>query len=260
MHPNLARDFSLVLSGGGALGIAQLGVIADLEEQGVVPQEIVGTSMGGIIGASLAIGLKEQQIYELFAQFANILNWIKFSITGNSVIKNDRLARIFDDIFGERTMSDVQIPLKLIATDIANGEIRVFDERDDIGIKEAVLATMAIPGVFEEQPIDGRIYVDGFIGANLGVLQASYEHIVAVDVLGKNSFTHAMPDNIFKTQNVLDMFEKSIRLLIYNQTKTAIEALPHKKILLIEPDTKAYHTFHFHKYQALRELGRGLLV
>ncbi len=58
------NDFTLVLSGGGALGIAHLGILHDLQEQQLLPNEIVGTSMGGIIGACMAIGLKESEIYE----------------------------------------------------------------------------------------------------------------------------------------------------------------------------------------------------
>ncbi len=73
------NDFTLVLSGGGALGIAHLGVLHDLEKQERVPGEIVGTSMGGIIGACLAIGMREQEIYAQIQRFAGVISWIKFS-------------------------------------------------------------------------------------------------------------------------------------------------------------------------------------
>ncbi len=93
---------------------------------------------------------------------------------------------------------------------------------------------------------------------NLGINQASYEDILAVDVLGENSFDKEMPNHLFKTMNVLDMFEKSMRILIHNQTKTAL-ATSNKNITLIEPTTKEYKTFHFHKYEEIRELGLGLV-
>lgn len=60
------NNFTLVLSGGGALGIAHLGVLHDLEQKGLVPAELVGTSMGGIIAACVSIGLDESQIYKPF--------------------------------------------------------------------------------------------------------------------------------------------------------------------------------------------------
>jgi NTE family protein len=252
------KNFSLVLSGGGALGIAHLGVLHDLERQRIVPSEIVGTSMGGIIGACMAIGMKEKEIHKQINSFAAVFNWLKFSFSGNAVVDNDKIAKIFDHIFQERKMSDTEVPLKLIATNLRSGDKKVFSAADDVYIKDAVLCTMAIPGIFEEHVINGETYGDGFLCDNLGIDEASYDEVIAVDVLGKNAFDPDMPDNFFKTMNVLEMFEKSIRLLIYNQTRSHIEHST-KNIYLLEPDTKEYKTFHFHKIAKIRTLGLGLL-
>ena len=214
--------------------------------------------MGGIIGACVAIGLKEEEIYTHIKNFASIFNWIKFSFSGNAVVSNDKMEKIFEDIFENRKMKDTDIPLKLIATNLHSGHKRVFDASDDVYIKDAILSTMAIPGVFEEHIIDGETYGDGFLCENLGVNEASFETILAVDVMGENSFEKAMPDNFFKTANVLEMFEKSMRLLIYNQTRTHIKNTD-KNIYLIEPNTKEYKTFQFHKHDEIRALGIGQL-
>jgi NTE family protein len=112
------NNFTLVLSGGGALGIAHLGVLHDLEKQHIKPKEIVGTSMGGIIGACMSIGLKEEEIYKHIKYFSSVFNWIKFSFSGNAVVDNDKIAEIFSDIFENRKMGDTIIPLKLIATNL----------------------------------------------------------------------------------------------------------------------------------------------
>ncbi len=259
MIPDLkTKNFSLVLSGGGALGIAHLGVLHDLERQNIVPAEIVGTSMGGIIGACMAIGMQERDIHKQINSFAGVFNWLKFSFTGNAVVENDKIAAIFDDIFQDKKMCDTDIPLKLIATNLRNGHKKVFTAQDDVYIKDAVLCTMAIPGIFEEYVIDGETYGDGFLCENLGISEASLERVLAVDVLGKNAFDGDMPDNFFKTMNILEMFEKSLRLLIYNQTQTLIKYST-KDITLIEPVTKEYKTFYFHKTAAIRALGLGLL-
>ena len=251
-------NFTLVLSGGGALGIAHLGVLHDLEEKNITPDEVVGTSMGGIIGACLAIGMREREIYDQIRKFSSVFNWIKFSFSGNAVVDNDRIAEIFDTIFRDRKMKDTIIPLKLIATDLHSGNKKVFDAYDDVYIKDAVLSTMAIPGIFEEHIVKGGTYGDGFLCENLGVTEAVSDTILAVDVLGKNSFEETMPDNFFKTSNVLEMFERSVRLLIYNQTRTHLSHL-NKSIYLLEPDTKHFKTFYFHKYKEIRALGLGLL-
>lgn len=255
---NTTKNFTLVLSGGGALGIAHLGVLHDLECQHRVPGEIVGTSMGGIIGACMATGMKEKEIFGHVKGFSSVFNWIKFSFSGNAVVDNDKIAGIFDAIFKDKKMKETEIPLKLIATNLQNGHKKVFDASDDICIKDALLATMAIPGIFEEHTIDGEVYGDGFLCENLGIDEATYEDVLAVDVLGKNAFQNALPDNFFKSMNVLEMFEKSVRLLIYNQTRTFLKNST-KNITLLEPATKAYKTFHFHKPTEIRALGLGLL-
>jgi NTE family protein len=259
MTINLKTEpFSLVLSGGGALGIAHLGVLHDLEQQKILPSEIIGTSMGGIIGACMAIGLREQTIFEKLTSIAGVFNWLKFSWGGNAVIDSARISSLFEDIFEGRTMGDTLIPLKLIATNLLNGHKKVFDAGDDLAIRDAVLATMAIPGIFSEQEIDGEVYADGFLCENLGINEASYQNILAVDVLGQHSFQKELPDRFFKTTKVLEMFEKSMRLLIYNQTRTNLRHSD-RSIMLLEPDTRNYRTFHFHKTGELRSLGLGLL-
>jgi NTE family protein len=259
MIKNLQNNqFTLVLSGGGALGIAHLGILHDMEKQHVVPNEIVGTSMGGIVGACLAVGMEEKDVYEHIQSFADIFNWIKFSFSGNAIVHNDKLANIFEHIFKDKKMKDTAIPLKLIATNLLNGDKKVFDASDDVYIKDAVLCTMAIPGVFDEHTIEGKTYGDGFLCENLGISEASFDTVLAIDVLGKNAFEETMPDNFLKTANVLEMFERSIRLLIYNQSKTQLEH-SNKHIYLIEPKTQGYKTYQFHKHQEIRVLGLGLL-
>lgn len=252
------NNFTLILSGGGALGIAHLGILHDMEKDHLIPNEIVGTSMGGIIGACMAVGMKEAEIYTHIKSFAGIFNWVKFSFSGNAVVHNGKIAKIFDQIFQDKKMKDTQIPLKLIATNLLNGHKKVFDATDDVYIKDAVLCTMAIPGIFEAHEVDGETYGDGFLCENLGINEASFDTVLAVDVLGENAFEKRMPDNFFKTVNVLEMFEKSIRLLIYNQSKTHLKNSS-RSILLVEPETKGYKTFQFHKYEEIRALGLNLL-
>lgn len=251
-------SFSLVLSGGGALGIAHLGVLHDLEKYQCFPSEVIGTSMGAIISACLAIGMKEKEIYAEVEKFTSISKWIKLSIKGNAIVKNSKIALIFESIFGDMKMNETIIPLKIITTNLKTSDKKVFSSDDNINIKDALLATMAIPGIFEEHEIEGEIYGDGFLCENLGVNEASYETILAIDVLGKNSFEQALPEYRLKTRNVINMFEKSMRFLIYNQSKLHIQHL-NKNIYLIEPYTKEYHTFDFHKQEEIRLLGIGLL-
>ncbi len=262
MYSNILKEraFSLVLSGGGALGIAHLGILHDMEKISLRPAEIVGTSMGGIVGACMAIGLTEAEIYTHIEAFGRITKWMKLTLSGNAIVDNRKIAQIFEGIFGDRKMYQTDIPLKLVATDLLDGTIRTFSSRDrTILIKDALLATMAIPGIFSEHAVEGRLYADGFLCANLAVCDATYETILAVDVLGRHAFEDTMPENFLKTVNVLEMFERSMRLLIYNQTQTLLQLCHDREILLLEPVTRGYKTFQFHKATEIRKLGLEIL-
>ena len=250
--------FSLVLSGGGALGIAHVGVIEDMDRLGLVPDEIIGTSMGGIIGACVAIGMKAEQISAELEKFAGVSNWFDMKLRGNSIISDDKIKAIFEQIFRDRLVSQAHIPLKLIATDLLSGDKHLFSSSEDIRIVDALLATMAIPGIFKEQYIKQSVLGDGFLCENLGILEAQMDTILAVDVMSKNSFKHRLPDNFFRSRNVLEMLEQSVRMLINNQTKCAL-AQCEKQVYLLEPDTSAYKTFHFTKIHEIKVLGKGLL-
>ncbi len=253
------KEFSLVLSGGGALGLAHLGVLVDMEKLGLEPSEIVGTSMGGIIGACVSIRMKEIEIYKLFKEFLKLAQWVKFSFGGNAMIDSAKIEKIFDKIFKDKKMKDTNIPLKIITTELTKGDKRVFDKNDDVLIKDAILATMAIPGIFEERMIEGKSYGDGFLCENLGISEVKNNDVLAVDVLGSGSFTKELPDKFFKTSNIIGMFDRSMRIIIYNQTKSLIE-LSDKKITLLELKTYNYKTFNFNKLDEIRELGLGLLI
>ena len=254
-----STPFSLSLSGGGALGFAHLGVLEDLEKFNLTPSEILGTSMGGIIGALYAIGFKEAKITEIVGEFASVTKWAKFSFSGNSLIDNRKIETIFNSIFKDRYIKDTQIPLKIIATEFAKSKKRVFDANSNIKITDALLATMAIPGIFKEHKIEDKIFVDGFLCENLPILEATQPTILAIDVLGKNSFERVLPDNFFKAVNILEMFEKSMRSLIYNQTQTNLK-LTKSKIFLLEPDTKSFKTFNFNKLIEIKNSGLNLLL
>lgn len=251
--------YSLVLSGGGALSISQLGIINQLEKQKLEYKEIIGTSMGSIIGACMAIGLKEEEIFNFFKKFSKIHNWIKFSFSGNSIVDDEKIKKILIEVFKNKKMKDTIIPLKIIATNLKDGSARVFNQNDDLYIYQAILASIAIPGVFKEQLINDNIYADGFLIQNLGILEVSSSNIIAIDSLGINSYNSSIPNKFIKTLNVFSMIEKSMRLLIINQTKCNIEKLLKDYIdydlKLIDLDTRNFKTFDFNKFEEIRNIG-----
>jgi NTE family protein len=246
------KKFSLVLSGGGALGIAQVGILKQLEDNNKIPSEIIGTSIGSIIGAAYAIGYNSNEILLLLKNFSNIFNWINLKMNGNSLINSKKIEDILYKIFKDLKIKDSKIKLKIIATNLKTGVGESLDE--NILIKDAILASIAIPGIFQEKEINNIVYVDGFLSDNLGINFSTYHNVLAVDVLGFNSYTPDLPNNFFKTKNMFSMFEKSMRLLIFNQTRNII-LNSNKNIYLVDLYTKNFKTFNFGKVNELYKIG-----
>lgn len=246
------KKFTLVLSGGGALGIAQVGILKQLEDKNLIPSEIIGTSIGSIIGAAYALGYNASEILILLKNFSNIFNWLNLKLKGNSLIHSTKIENILDKIFGNKKIKDTKIKLKIIATNLNTGIGESINE--EVLIKDAILAAIAIPGIFQEKTINNIVYVDGFLSDNLGIKFSTYHNVLAVDVLGFNSYTPELPNNFFKTNNMLSMFEKSMRLLIFNQTKLLIQS-SNKNIYLIDLYTKNFKTFNFGKVDELYKIG-----
>jgi NTE family protein len=249
---NLADDFTLVLSGGGALGIAHLNVLRLLNDNHILPKEIVGTSMGAILGSCYALNYSDKEIYQFIESFSNIFKWGKISFSHGSLLSTDKIADLFEILFGNKKISDTQIDLKIVATDFNTGKAKVFDSSTNITIKHAVLASMAIPGVFPPVKVDNDFYVDGFIASNLPVEYAQYSSILASNVLGKNSFKDYQEKNyqfFGHTKAVLGMFERSLRLIMYNNAQTQLSNK--SGVILIEPEVSEFKTFEFHKYDEI---------
>jgi len=256
---NQIDDFNLVLSGGAALGYAHIGVIKRLYELDRYPQEIVGTSMGAIVGGVYALKLPKEEFLKLFDEFNSIFKWLRISFSDASIIDSQKIYTILDRQFGDMRVSQTPIPIKIVATNFESGEMRVFGKGDDIALKDAILASMSIPAIFPQVQIDDTFYVDGYLGANLGLEYLSNKSIltVAVDVMGANSLSPFVKDKyrfFGHTKAVIKNMERAMRLMMINQTKTIVENFE-GELMLIEPKLHKFKTSHFQKYKKIKKAG-----
>ena len=158
-----APRYGLVLGGGGARGAAAIGILQVLQERGVRPVAIAGTSMGALVGAFLAAGYTPAAIAEL----ATGTRWTDvFDIAGTGgLMKGERfqhwLARHLPATFAE-----LAVPLVCTATDIDSGELVYLREGD---LPSALRATCAFPGAFVPVQRDGRYLVDGGLKSTVPV-------------------------------------------------------------------------------------------
>ena len=261
---DINREFNLVLSGGGALGYAHVGVIDRLYQNGLTPVEIVGTSMGAIVGGVYSLGFSHNKFIEIFDEFSNIFKWLRVSFSNSSIIDSRKIYKILREIFEDRKLSDTIIPIKIIASNFDTGEIRVFGRDDNIYLRDAILASMSIPAVFRQVRIENQFYADGYISANLPINYLSNQDIdtLAVDVMSPNSIDKFEKD-YYKffghTKSIIKTLERTVRLMTINQTKDAINVYK-GKLILIEPNLSHYKTASFHRYKEIKDIGYNTMV
>lgn len=161
MKPTLG----LVLSGGGARGIAHIGVVHALRERGLAPDVIAGSSCGAIVGALAAAGHSTEKMLDFFAtQSPFRLQMVTMRKAG--IIDTEKVVESFREYFPEDCFEALETRLFLTATDIANARLTIFESGPLI---QAILASCSMPMVFTPTEIDGRFYVDGGVVNNFPV-------------------------------------------------------------------------------------------
>ena len=125
-HSTGARPkIGLALGGGGARGLAHIGVLKVLAEAGIGPDYLAGTSIGAIIGASLALGKSLDDLEALSLSFNRSKAWRTFVDVGNprySFLAGKKIQKFVQSLFGRKQFSDCKIPLSIVTTDLANGQ------------------------------------------------------------------------------------------------------------------------------------------
>lgn len=179
--PTRPPRIGLALGGGAARGFAHIGVIQVLEELGIKPQLVVGTSAGSLVAALWASGRTGAELAALALGMdeSALTDW---SFPGRGVIRGEALARYVRTQTGGRAIEQLPLPLGVVATDLDSGAPILF-QRGDVG--SAVRASSAVPAVFQPVRINGREYVDGGLVSPVPVRfarQMGAERVIAVDI------------------------------------------------------------------------------
>ncbi|WP_313304417.1 patatin-like phospholipase family protein [Stutzerimonas balearica] len=271
----------LVLSGGAARGLAHIGVLKALEEQGVRIDAIAGTSMGAVIGGLYASGYTVAELEQL----ARTLDWrqvlsddpprpdvpfrrkqddrdflvkrkLSFRDDGSlglplGVIQGQNLAllleRLLVHVSDTRDFDRLPIPFRAVATDIANDQKVVFRSGH---LPQAIRASMSIPAVFAPVEIEGRLLVDGGMVDNIPMDVArdmGVDRLIVVDI-----GTPLMPRDELLT--VVDVLNQSITMMTRRNSEAQLATL-RSEDLLIQPPLAAYGSTDFGSTEQLMDAG-----
>lgn len=239
---NELPKFGIALSGGGARGLAHIGVLEALEKYGIKPRVISGTSMGAIVGVFYAAGYSPKELLTIMLErkFHKMVNWhMPFS----GLIDMGKVREVMKDLIGKDDFSSLKMPFYCAVTNLNSG----LEEIKSKGkLFQWVVASASIPVIFEPRLIDGQTYVDGGLLNNLPAEAIRNECQVLIGV----HVNHNGPEEEIKGMKTVA--ERAFRLGISQNVEKS------KKLcdFLIEPpEARNYSTFNFNKAEEIYQVG-----
>lgn len=235
-------EIGLVLSGGGIKGMAHAGVLKALEEIGIRPDIVSGTSAGAIVGAMYCGGSTPEEILTTFENI-EFRKMTQIQTPRMGFFSTSRFEQYLDQQLKIKTFEALPIPLEVVATNFDTGEMTVFNKGLII---DAVIASSTVPVLFSPKKIEGTNYVDGGVVKNLpvSIMRESCEKIIGVNLNPIVAKT--------KKDSIINTAMRAYHFLFTNNTvydKTLCD-------ILIEPeDISKYEMFEIEKSNEIFQTG-----
>lgn len=177
------KTISLVLSGGGARGIAHIAIIEELIKNGYTISSISGTSMGALVGGIFAVGkLEEFKNWLLKVNKTKVFKLIDFSFSTQGLVKGDRVFNEIKEFITDCNIEDLNIKFNATAFDIANNREVVFDTGS---LYKAIRSSISIPTIFTPVIIGDSVFIDGGVVNNIplyNAIRSANDLLIAVNV------------------------------------------------------------------------------
>jgi NTE family protein len=233
---------ALVLGGGGAYGVIQAAYVLAAHDFGFRPQLVVGTSVGALNGAWVALNPdRPAELLRIWLGLdqLSLVRWHPFRIASRlvhhplSLASNQIVPQLIRDHLGESTFDDVKIELGVVATNLTRGQKHVFRSGS---LPSAILASTAIPGVFEPVEIGGDQFVDGCVTATVDMataLEMGATEILAIDL--------TPPPPRAKPRTALGVLKQSFSILSTATTRAVESCLAQQMpVRVIRPDLSGH--------------------
>ena len=275
------KKVHLVLGSGGARGVAHIGVIEELEKEGYEIIEVIGCSMGAVVGGIYCAGqLPEYKKWMLSLTKKGVFDLLDFTFTSQGFVKGERLFGKHIEVTGQQKIEDFKIPFTAVATDMKHHKEVHFKEGD---LFKALRASVSIPGIFTPIVDEEKVLVDGGVLNPLPINLVNKREdaiIVAVDINSKTIveellvkeekkqrkrywFESILPDSIKeltkseekKIESFL-LFELMESTFSFTQDRLTELMIEHyKPDILVEVPRETCDTFEFYKSKQLVEIG-----
>ena len=288
------KNIALVLSTGGARGIAHIGVIEELERQGYHITSIAGSSMGALIGAAYATGRLEACKEALLSlNKPAILKLMDFTVSRSGLLKGNKLMKRIAEIIPDVRIEELKIPFTAVATDIRHRREVLFNKGS---LYDAIRSSISMPSIFTPNRIDDMLLIDGGVVNPVPVnrvLRNPGDILVAVDLNGPYIEKHedepeekksrlrgrlekivdSISDKVLKDKveaslptikdkekeddddmGIVSILNQSSSMMIQTNADLTLKLYPPD--ILVRIAKNAYSTMEFYKYDEIVALGR----
>jgi NTE family protein len=209
LTPTHQHHLGYALSGGGARGFAHLGVLKALDENGLKPDIIAGTSAGALAGVFYADGFHPEEVYELFRK-KDFIQFIEVSLPKSGFFKSSGLQKFLKNNLRAKSFEELKIPFISVATDWVNAKTAAFSQGKNL--VECVVASCSVPIDFQPQYIDGVPYVDGGMFKNfpVSIIRKACKYVIGVNVSQIIPFT--------EKPNIRNMTQRAFAIMVNSNT------------------------------------------
>ena len=250
----MKKNIALVLSSGGARGMAHIGIIEELEKHGYKISSIAGSSMGAMVGGIYAAGqlpvlkkwlcsLDKKQVFDL----------VDFTFSSKGLIKGDRIMKKLKKMIPDQNIEDLKIPFCAVATDIVNGKEIVFNSGS---LYDAIRASISIPTFFVPFINNGKQLVDGGVVNPIPINRVKRKRndiLVISNVNANIQHEKILPVSNPDYFGYFKLIKKSISLMINQISILTIEKYPPD--ILINVSRDSHETFVFYKAAEIIKVG-----
>lgn len=259
---NIPKKIALVLGGGGLKGFAHIGVLRALDEFGVQPTILAGTSIGALIAAAHASGMSVDEMADRARSLRkrdlfriNHMGMLLERMHSRSIYLEEPLRELCNSVIPEGTFADFKKPLLVNTVDIEQGSQVVWGLNGlrNVSVRDAVYASAALPGFFPPGKVGSRICVDGGVIDNLpvGIASLGMDAIIAVDTGSTSTIRH---QDVGK-YGFATIYMRAAGTMMHALQLGPLTRWKSPPMILIRPDLSDISWFSFTKADKLIELG-----
>lgn len=235
----MSKKFGLALGAGGSRGVAHVGVLRALEEEGIKPEFIAGSSMGAVVGACYANGMSCENMLEavLKIKTAHLVDLGAASIKRLGFFKGNKMYDLLLKNIGDISFEDLKIPFRCVASDMLSGRSVTLSSGN---LVKAVRASSSIPAIFRPVRMDNMLLIDGGVLCRVPTQQVwemGAEAVLAVDVLGNTG------DSVKNVRNLATLVFRVYDMMDYNANEMKKQLTAKKGELWITPDMNGMNQY-----------------